>query len=154
MIAPASSIGFCEYLYRRRREQLNLLLFNTARDGPTPMSTRNTSINPHPRLDYLECAATDRLQPCCGRAKPPRRHNTGFCSFSLSRILRQSPIPNHRPPSILHVRLGLNSQFLRTVTIYSTLRVAPSFVGYRTFSTDSVLSDITDPTSKGGSMVV
>jgi len=46
----------------------------------------------------------------------------------------------------LHVRHSSpNSQFLWTMTVYSTVLVVLSFTGYRTPSTDSVLPDVAGP---------
>ena len=53
------------------------------------------------------------------------------------------------PPPTLRLRLRPNSRLLRVMAIYSTLLVVPPFMhmGYWTFSfsTDSVLPNVTDP---------
>ena len=62
-----------------------------------------------------------------------------------SEVRSRNTLVTYPPPTPL-VRLSPNSQFLRTVTIYPTLYAASPPMDCRTFSTDSVLSDITDPT--------
>ena len=52
----------------------------------------------------------------------------------------------------VYILVDLSCPFGSQLT--TTFRVAPSFAAYRTFRTDSVLSDVTDSTSKGGLIVV